>query len=233
MKRLILALIMVTLVTAVGCSSALSQGDEVSDTTHSFLLNRAQIVDRINGDSPPEGKAYLVITYQVSNLQSRQDASQRWVDRVILETNKEQYPPTFFESLESQMWETSLAPAETKTGYIAFTVPDTPENFHLSVTLPTSGNEMAYQLNPVDKRISVNIAYVLTRFEQIERTQGIPVVGGSLAAFTSAPIRYMGIILVPKEEVPQLMAQAKGLSQAAKEDIIANYLLPHGHGSLE
>ncbi len=233
MKRLILALMMVMLVAAAGCSSALSQGDETSDTTHSLLVNRAQIIDRINLDSPPEGKAYLVIKYQVKNLQSRQDASQRWIDRMILETNKEQYQPTFLESLESQMWETSLAPGETKTGYIAFTVPDTLENFRLIFTFPASGKEVTYELSPADKRIAVNVDYVLTRFEQVERTQGIPVVGRLLAAFTSAPVRYMGTILVPKEEVPQLMAQTKGLAQEAREDTIANYLLARGHGSLE
>ena len=233
MKRIFLAITIIVLVASTACSSALSLDQETSDSSHAFLIDSAQIIDRIDADVSPEGKTYLVIKYEVENLQSRDDSLRRWTDQMILEAGGKSYEPTLIKSLDNQLWETSLLQNQRKSGYIVFTVPEDAYDFRLTLTLPDSETEVAYEFKPVDQRIKINADHVLTKLEQRERTQRIPLIGGLLVAFTSAPIRYHGIILVPEDEVSDLFEQTRGLSESAKEKIIEDYLLEHGHGRLE
>lgn len=231
MNRILLAIMIIMLGATTACSSALSIGDRTSDNTHAFLIQSAQIIDKINEDIAPEDESYLVIKYQIENLQAQNDSSQRWTDQITLEVREEYYNPTFINALDNQLWETSLLEREKKAGYIAFIVPGDIFDFKLTFTFPGSETEVNYELHAVDERISVNVDWVLTRLGQIENTQRIPLIGESLAL--SHPIRYQGIILVPKEEISQLMEQTKGLAESAKRAVIEEYLIEQGHCSLE
>ncbi len=233
MKHIVLAIMIIVLGVSSACTRAPSLGEKASDTAHAFLIHSAQIIDKIDRDTPPEGKVYLVIKYEVENLQSHNDSLQQWSNQIILKTNKESYEPTTIGSLDNQLWETSLLQRETKVGYITFTVPEEKHDFKLTFTFPISKNELTYELNPIDKRISINVDYVFTRLEQIERTQEIPLIGGVLTASSKAPIRYTGTILVAEEEISQLLEQTKSLSENAKRRVIEDYLLAHGHCCLE
>jgi len=230
-KRILLAIMIIMLGAATACSSALSHGDKASNNIHAFLIQSTQIIDKIDEDIAPEGESFLIIKYQIENLQNQNDSPQPWTEQIRLEARKDYYDPTFINSLDNQLWETSLLKREKKAGYIAFTVPDDIFDFTLTFTFPTSETEVIYELHAIDKRISVNVDYVLMRFGQIENTKRIPLIGGPLAA--SNPIRYRGIILVPKEEIPQLLEQTKGLPENAKRAVIEDYLIAHGHCRLE
>jgi hypothetical protein len=233
MKRVFLAIMIIMLGVSMACSSALSIDQRTSDSDHAFLIHSAQIIDRINADVPPEDQVYLVIKYEVENLQSQDDSLRRWIDQIILEVGKKPYEPILVESLDNQLWETSLLQNQIESGYVIFTVPEDAYDFRLTFTFPGSENKVAYEFKAVDKRIEINVEYVLTKLGQVERTQRIPLVGGILAAFTSSPIRYLGTILVPEDEVSDLLAQTKDLSDDAKKKVIENYLLAHGHCRLE
>lgn len=233
MKRTLLAIVIITLGAFVACSATLSPGDKTSDSAHAFSIASAQIIDKIGGDVSPEGQCYLVIKYEIENLQSQNDSPRQWTNQIILEANKECYEPTFIKSLDNQLWETSLLQNQRNSGYIAFAVPEDVYNFSLTFIFPNSKNEVSYQFMPKDKRIGVNVDYVLTKLKQIERTQRIPLVGGIIAAFASSPIKYLGIILVPEEEISQLLEQTKDLCDNAKRKVIEDYLLAHGHCRLE
>lgn len=223
----------IVLVATTACSPALPLSQENSDGTHAFLIRSAQIIDRIDADVSPEGKAYLVIKYEVENLRSQNDSLRQWTDQMILEADGKSGEPTLINSLDNQLWETSLLPNQRKSGYIVFTVPEDAYDFGLTFTFPDSANEVAYEFKAADKRIKINVDSVLTKLEQRERTQGIPLIGGILAAVTSSPIRYLGTILVPEDEVPDLLEQTKGLSEKAKRTVIEDYLLAHGHCRLD
>jgi len=233
MKRIFLAIMIIVLGASTACSSALSLGQETSDGAHAILIRSAQIIDMIDSDVPPEGKAYLVIKYEVENLGSQKDSLRQWTDHMILIADGKPSEPTSIESLANQLWETSLLPNQRKSGYIVFTVPGDAYDFGLNFTFPDSETEAAYEFKAADKRIKTNVDYVLTKLEQRERTQGIPLIGGILAAVTSSPIRYLGTILVPEDEVPDLLEQTKGLSDQVKRTVIEDYLLAHGHFHLE
>lgn len=230
-KRILLALMIIMLGAVTACTSALSEGDKSSDNVHAFLIQSAQIIDEIGEDIAPEDEAYLVVKYQIENLQSQNDSFRRWADQITLEVKEESYAPTFINSLDNQLWETSLVKREKKAGYIAFTVPEDIFHFELTFTLPTSETEVIYALTAVDKRISANVDGVLTRLRQIENSKKIPLVGEPLAM--SNPIRYHGIILVPKEDISQLMEQTEGLPENARRAVIEDYLIEHGHCRLE
>ena len=231
MKRILLAIMIIMLGAATACSSALSEGDKTSDDAHAFLIQSTQMIDKIGTDIAPEDEAYLVIKYHIENLQSQNDSTRRWTDQIMLEAKEEYYDPTFINSLDNQLWETSLLKGEKKVGYIAFTVPEDILDFKLIFVLPTSDTEAIYELRAVDKRTSVNVDWVLTRLGQIENNKRIPLIGEPLAM--SNPIRYQGIILVPKEEISQLMEQTDGLPESAKRAVIEDYLIEHGHCRLE
>ena len=238
MKRILLAIVIIALGASTACSSALSLGQKTSDSAHAFLIHSAQMIDKINGDISPEGKTYLVIKYEIENLQSQNDSHRRWTDQIILEASgvevkEELCEPTLVEPLDNQLWETSLLPNEVKEGYIVFTAPENALDFDLTFTFPESGNEVSYDFRYTDKRIKTNVDHVLTKLEQIERGQRIPLIGGVLTAFTSSPIRYLGIILVPEEEVSDLLEQTGSLSDEAKHKVIEDYLLAHGRCNLE
>jgi len=230
-KGLILAIMIITLGATTACSSALSNGDKTSDNAHAFLIESTQVIDTIGDNTTPEGKAYLVIKYQIENLQSQSDSPQQWTNQIKLEAQEKAYAPTSIDALDNQLWETSLLPNEKKVGYIAFTVPEGTFDFDLTFTFPTSETEVVYQLRAVDKRISVNVDWVLTRFRQIENNKKIPLIGKPLAL--ANPIMYQGIILVPKEEISQLMEQTEGLAESEQRAVIENYLIAHGHCRLE
>ena len=232
-KRIITIILVIMLGATTACSSALSYSDKTSDNAHAFMIHGSQIIDKINEDIAPEGEAFLVIKYEIENLQNRNDSVRQWTDQIILESDGDYYDFTFIKSLDNQLWETSLLKNETKAGYIAFTVPEDIHDFKATFTFPTSETEAVYRFRPADKRISVNTDYVLTRLEQIERTKRIPLLGGLLAAFSNSPIRYLGVILVPEEEIPQLMEQTKGLTENAKRQVIEDYLIAHKHCRLE
>ena len=233
MKRLLLVVMLSSLVATTACSSALTQGEWASDESHAFQLESAQIIDKIGGITAPEGKVFLIIKYQIQNRQSQSDPHRQWVDQIEIEANNKVYEHTFIETLDHQLWAASLAPGEKQSGYIAYTVPEEIQDFKLTFTFPASGTEATYEFRAVDKRIRVNVDYVLTRLEQIERTKRIPLIGELLASFSSSPIRYLGRILVPEEEVAELLSKVQGLSQDAKRAVIEDYLLAHGHGTLE
>ena len=233
MKKIAVVAMIAVLATATACSSAPSQGDLTGDNAHSFLLHSAQIIDKINGDALPQGEAYLVIKYEVENLTSTADPRRQWTDQIALQSGEDFFEPIDIRSLDDQLWETSLAAGEAQTGYIVFTAPDEVGDFRLTVTFPVSGNEETYEFRPVDRRISVNTDFVLTRLEQIERTKRIPLIGGLLASFSSSPIRYLGTVLVPEEEIQELLDTTKDLSEDAERTAVEDYLLAKGHGRLE
>ena len=233
MKRIFLTTLIITLVMLTGCASGLTPGNETSDDTHSFLLEICQITDIIESDTPPEGEVFLVIKYTVKNLRDQLDSQRWWTDQLKLEAEEETYNPILLDSLANQMWETSLAANEAMTGYIVYIVPDDIEDFKLTLTFPVSVNEAVYEFRPVDRRIGVNADYVLTRLEQIQRTKRIPLIGGLLTSLSSAPIRHLGIILVPEEDIDELLEQTEDLSEDATRVVVEEYLVTHGHGLLE
>jgi len=232
-KRILLTAMIITLAACAGCTSALSYGVETSDDAHSFLLESTQVIDKIDENIPPEEEVFLVIKYEVENLGSQNDSLRRWTDQMKLEADEEQFEPVLVDNLDGQLWETSLQAGGKESGYIAFMVPEEITDFKLTLTFPVSGNEEVYDFRPVDKRIGVNVDYVLTRLEQIERTRRIWLIGKPLAAFSSSPIRYLGTILVPKDEIPDLMEQTEGLWEEAKRAVIEDYLVERGHCRLE
>jgi len=230
-KRILLAVLIIALGATTACSSALSHGDKTSDNAHSFLIHSTQIIDKIGEDVALEDQAYLVIKYEVENLQAQNDSTRRWADQIKLEASEENYAPTFLDALDNQLWETQLLGHEKKAGYMAFTVPDKTFDCTLTFTFPTSETEAVYELKAVDKRIGVSVDWVLTRLGQIENTKRIPLIGRPLAL--ANPIRYQGIILVPKEDISQLLDKTNGLSDDAKKAVIEDYLITHGHCRLE
>jgi len=232
-KRILLVIMIIMFGATTACTSALSHGDRSSDDTHAFVLQSAQIIDKIDEDIAPEGEAFLVIQYEIENLQNRNASVRQWTDQIMLESKGDYYDPIFIKSLDNQLWETSLLKNETRASYLAFTVPQDIHDFTLTFTFPNSETEVVYNPRPVDKRISVNVDYVLTRLEQIEETRKIPLIGRPLAAFASSPIRYLGTILVPEEEISQLLEQTKDLSENTKRQLIEDYLSAHGHCRLE
>ncbi|HEY32736.1 MAG TPA: DUF4352 domain-containing protein [Dehalococcoidia bacterium] len=243
MKRILLVALLIMLAALTGCTSGLAHGDRTSDEAHAFLLDITQLTDQIESDTPPEGEVFLVIKYTVENLLNQQDSQRQWTDQLKLEADDETYEPTMLDSLADQIWTTELSAGETKTGYIVYSVPcgdgsddeseGDIEDFKLTLTFPVSGNEEVYEFRPIDRRIGVNADYVLTRLEQIARTKRIPVIGGLLASLSSAPIRHLGIILVPEEEIDELLEQTKVLTEDAARVVVEEYLFTHGHGQLE
>ena len=233
MKRILLAIMIILLAGVTACSSTLSPGDRRSDDTHAFSVLLTQIIDKIDEAIAPEDEVFLVIKYEIENLQSRNDTHRQWTDQIIVETNGDRHKPTFIDTLDGQLWATSLLKNETETGYLAYIVPEDTHDFKLIFTFPTSEIEVTYDFRPGDKRIGVNVDHVLTRLEQITGTKRIAVIGGLLNAIASSPIRYMGTILVSEEEIPQLLEQTEGLSEDAKRQLIEDYLVAKGHSRLE
>ena len=234
MKRLCLVIMIIVLaVSTTACTSTLSLEQRASSETHAFSLSSAQVIDIIGEDTPPEGEVYLVIKYEVENLRSQDDSLQRWTDQISLKTKGEPQEPILLESLDNQLWETKLSPNESKSGYLVFTVPEDSSDFQLTLTFPDSTDVASYNFRATDKRIEVNVEHVLTRLEQIEQTKEIPLFGGLFSKTSSAPIRYGGVILVPEDEVPNLLEQTSGLPEEAKKGVIEDYLLARGHAILE
>ena len=233
MKRILLVIMIIMLAGVTACTSALSHGDQSSDSTHAFTVLSTQIIDKIDEAIASEGEVFLVIKYEIENLQSQNDSHQQWTDQITVETDGDRYEPTLIDTLDGQLWATSLLMNEAKTGYLVYTMPDDIHDFKLKFTLPISETEVAYEFRPVDKRISINADYVLMRLAQIARTERIAVIGGLLNAVSSSPIRYLGTILVPEEEIPQLLEQTEGLSEDAKRQVIEDYLIAKGHCRLE
>lgn len=232
-KRILLVTMMAVLATATACSSGLTRGDRTSDEAHGFLLHSAQIIDKLDGDTPGEGNAFLIIKYEVENLHSQRDTRQQWNEQMVLASGEDFFDPVPLESLDNELWQTTLVAGESRTGYIAYAVPDEVGDFKLTLTFPVSGTESIYEFRPMDIRISANAGFTLSRLEQIERTRGIPLIGGLLASFTSSPIRYLGTILVPEEEIDLLLEGMKGFPEDVRLKAIEDYLLLHGHGKLE
>ena len=232
-KRILLITMIAVLATATACSSGLTRGDRTGDEAHGFLLHSAQIIDKLDGDTPGEGKAFLIVKYEVENLRSQRDAQRQWNEQLVLASGDDFFDPVSLKSLDNELWQTTLAVGESGTGYIAYAVPNEVGDFKMTLTFPVSGTESVYDFRPVDIRISANADFVLSRLEQIERTRGIPLIGGLLASFTSSPVRYLGTILVPEEEIGQLMEDTEDLSEDARLAAIEDYLLSHGHGKLE
>lgn len=233
MKRVVLAIMVLMLATATACAGGLTQGDQSSDDTYAFTVLSAQIIDKIDEAIAPEGNTFLVIKYEVENLQNQDDLHREWADQMKLGANEEYYERTFIETLDGQMWAASLLKNEKKEGYVAFTVPEDIHDFTLTFTFPVSETEVVYDFRPVDKRVGVNADHVLTRLEQIERTKRIAVIGGILSAVSNSPIRYLGVILVPREDISGLLEQTKGLSDDEKKALIEDYLIEHGQCILE
>jgi hypothetical protein len=233
MTKILLVAMIAVLVMSTACSSGLSRGDPTSDDSHRFLLHNVQIIDKLDGDTPDEGNTFLIIKYEVENLHSQRDAQRQWSEQIVLASGEDFFDPVPLTSLDNELWQTTLAAGESRTGYIAYAVPDEVGDFKLTLTLPVSGTESVYDFRPVDIRISANADFVLNRLEQIKRTRGIPLIGGLLASFTSSPIRYLGTVLVPEEEIDQMLEDTEALSEDARLAAIGDYLLSHGHGKLE
>ena len=233
MTKIFLVAMITVLATATACSSGLTRGDRTSDEAHAFLLHSAQIIDKLDGDTPGEGNTFLIIKYEVENLHSQRDAQRQWNEQIVLASGEDFFDPTPLKSLDNELWQTTLASGESRTGYIAYAVPDEVGDFKLTLTFPVSGTESVYDFRPVDIRISANADFVLSRLEQIERTRGIPLIGGLLVSFTSSPIRYLGTILVPEEEIDQLLEDTEDLSEDTRLAAIEEYLLSRGHGKLK
>lgn len=233
MKRIILVAVIIMLATTTACTSTLSHGDKTSDDAHGFLVHSTQIIGQIDKDIAPEGKVFLIMKYEIQNLRSENDSNRQWTEQITLTANDETYEPTLIDSLDNQLWQTALSKDEAKAGYIAYVVPEDIHDFKLTFAFPVSATETVYQFRPIDKRISVNVDYVLTRLGQIERTKRIPLIGELMAGFSSSPIRYLGTILVLEEEISQLLEQTKNLSEDAKRQIIEDYLAAKGHCRLE
>ena len=227
MKRRLLLAAIGLLVTVTACSSGPTTGDRTSDATHAFQLHSAQVID-----SGASGAA-LVLDYEVENLAGRADSARSWPERMALASGDDQYQPTEIESLPSQLRETTLAVGESRRGHLVFAVPDEFGDFTLTVTLPVSGTEAVYDFRPVDRRIAANADRVLTRLEQIGRTKRIPVIGGLLASLSSAPVRYLGAVLVPEEEIDGLLERTADLSEIETRSVIEDYLEGRGLGRLE
>jgi len=58
-KRILLAIMILMLGAVTACASALATGDISSDDAHAFLIQSAQVVDRMGEDIAPEDEAYL------------------------------------------------------------------------------------------------------------------------------------------------------------------------------
>ena len=233
MKRIFLTAMAVMLLATTGCTSALTHGDRTSDDTHAFLLLSSQTIGKIDETVAADETTFLVIKYEVENLQSKDDTERLWTDQIEVAADEEYYDPTLIESLNGQLWETSLLKNEKQSGYMAFIVPEEISDFTLTVTFPTSQTEESYDFRPVDKRVSVNVDYVYTRLEQIARTRRIVLIGGMLSALSSAPIRYLGVILVPEDEIDGLLEDTDGLDEEAKRVVIEEHLIKAGHCRLE
>lgn len=233
LKKTLLITMIAVLATTTACSSGLTRGDRTSDEAHGFLLHSVQIIDKLDGDTPGEGNAFLIIKYEVDNPRSQGDAQRQWNEQMVLASGENFFDPVPLKSLDNELWQTALAAGESRTGYIAYAVPDEVGDFKLTLTFPVSGTESVYEFRPVDIRISANADFVLSRLQQIERTRGIPLIGGLLASFTSSPIRYLGTILVPEEEIDLLLEGMKGFPENAKLKAIEAYLIACGHGKLE
>lgn len=233
MKRVLLVALVIMLAALTGCTSALSHGSESSDDVHMFLLHIGQITDQVDTEFPDEGEVFLIIKYEVENLSNQDDSPRQWTGQIEIEADEETYEPVWLDALENQMWETTLSAGEARTGYIAYAVPDDFEDFDLTFTFPVSEDEVLYVFRPVDRRISENADFVITRLEQIRKTKRIPVIGGLLAAISGAPIRHLGVLLVPEEEIDDLLEQTEDLSEEARKAFVEDYLLTHGHGLLE
>jgi len=230
MKRLLLAIMIIVLGITTACSTALSTGDRINDNDHAFLIQSVQIIEKIDNDIAPEGESYLVIKYQIENLQSSNDSPRQWTNNITLEVEEKYYNPTSIESLDNELWDTNLLGLEKKSGYIAFTVPEDISNYTLTFTFPTSNTEAIYGLSAVDKRINANVDWVLDKLGKTENTLKLPLF--SCLAY-SYDIRYLGVVLVPREEVSQLFEETKGLSEDAKRAVIENYFIANGHCCLE
>lgn len=233
MKRILLATLIIMLIALTGCTSALSHGTERSDDTHMFLLHIGQITDQVYSEFPGEDEVFLIIKYEVENLHSQDDSQRQWTDQIEIEADDETYEPVLLDALPDQMWETTLTAGESRTGYIAYTVPDDFEDFDLTFTFPVSEEEVLYVFRPVDRRIGENADFVLIRLDQIERTKRIPLIGGLLASISGAPIRHLGVMLVPEEEIDDLLEQTHDLPEETRKALVEGYLLTHGHGLLE
>ena len=233
MKRILLATLVIMLIALTGCTSALSHGAESSDDTHKFLLHLGQVTDQVDTDFPDEGEVFLIIKYEIENLQNQDDSQRQWTDYIKIVGDEETYEPILLDALADQMWETSLSAGEARTGYIAYAVPDDFEDFDLTFTFPVSEDEALYVFRPVDRRIGVNADFVITRLDQIERTKRIPLIGGLLASISGAPIRHLGEELVPEEEIDDLLEHTHDLPEEARKAFVEEYLLTHGHGLLE
>jgi hypothetical protein len=114
---------------------------------------------------------------------------------------------------------------------MAFLVPEDDLDFTLTFTFPVSGNDMVYELHAVDKRIKMSVDWVIDRLGTIKNNRKIPLIGDALAL--SNPIRYQGVVLVPKADLPQLIEQTEGLSEDSQRTVVEEYLLSHGHCRLE
>jgi hypothetical protein len=233
MKRIFLAILVIMLIALTGCTSALSHGSESSDDAHKFILHIGQVTDQVDTEFPDEGEVFLIIKYEIENLQNQDDSQRQWTDYIKIEADDETYEPVLLGTLDDQMWETTLSTGEAETGYIAYAVPDDFEDFDLTFTFPVSEEEVLYVFRPVDRRIGVNADFVITRLDQIARTKRIPVIGGLLASISGAPIRHLGEELVPEEEIDALLEDTQDLSEEARKAMVEEYLLTHGHGLLE
>jgi len=216
------------LLLTTACASGPTTGDEVSDTSHTFRLHSAQIVA-----GRDEGSASLVIDYEVGNLTSQTDTVRSWPEMMTLASGDEEYPPAELDSLPGELRQTTLASGQWQRGRTAFAVPDDFADFTLTVSLPVSATTMAFDFRPLDRRLAVNAGQVLTKLQQIARTKRIPVIGGLLASLSTAPLRYLGTVLVPEDEVDDLLARTDGLPDPAATAVIEGYLSGRGLGGLE
>ncbi len=63
------------------------------------------------------------------------------------------------------------------------------------------------------------------RLKQIKNTQGIPLIGGIIDSTTRFSITWEGEVLIPEDEIPDLLEQFRSLdTDAAKRELVETYL---------
>ncbi|MFC1926610.1 DUF4352 domain-containing protein [Chloroflexota bacterium] len=230
MRHALLAIIILVMVSSAACSGeeTLPLGESASDDAHAFQPLSAKIVDKVGETTPPEDHGYLIIEYWIGNNQGQQDISRDWSQQFQLEDAAgKDCELTSLSELTGQLWNTTLLPEQKESGKMAFITPEKSYEFRLAFQFPVSGTSAIYTFKADDKRIEMYITHVLEKLEQTESTKGIPVIGGILESLSRSSIRYLGEVLVPEEDIHDLLDHIKGLSDEERRDVIADYLLEY------
>jgi len=227
-RRALLVIITIAVVaTSTACSGedTIPLGESVSDDAHALQIISASLFDKIGEATPPEEHGYLVIEFQIENTRGQQDASRDWSQQFQVEnTTRKKCGLVNLSGLEGQLWNTTLSAQQIKSGRIAFTTPEKSYEFKLTFQFPISKTNAIYKFRANDKRIEMYVDHVLEKIEQIERTKGIPVIGGILESLSRSSIRYLNEVLVPEDDISNMLEQLKDLNEEERRTMITDYL---------